>query len=61
MVGTMNDEIKSIEINKVWDFVELPIGVKHVGSKWVYKIKIDSQGNIERYKARLVAKGFTQQ
>jgi Reverse transcriptase (RNA-dependent DNA polymerase) len=52
----MNDEMKSMEINEVWNLVELP-----VGCKWVYKTKIDSQGNVERYNARLVVKGFTQQ
>jgi Reverse transcriptase (RNA-dependent DNA polymerase) len=57
----MNDEMKSMKINEVWDFVELPVGVKHVGYKWVYKTKTDSQCNVERYKARLVAKGFTRQ
>jgi Reverse transcriptase (RNA-dependent DNA polymerase) len=57
----MNDEMKSMEINEVWDFVELPVGVKHVDYKWVYKTKTDSQGNVESYKARLVAKGFTRQ
>jgi Reverse transcriptase (RNA-dependent DNA polymerase) len=56
----MNDKMKSMEINEVWDLIELPVGVKPVGCKWVYKTKIDSQDNIERYKARLVVKGFKQ-
>ncbi|KAL9241946.1 hypothetical protein vseg_015997 [Gypsophila vaccaria] len=46
--------------NKVWELVELPEDFKTVGSKWVFKTKRDSKGNIERYKTRLVAKGFTQ-
>ncbi|KAG7564986.1 Integrase catalytic core [Arabidopsis suecica] len=54
------EEIKSMGDNDVWDLVELPNGFKTVGSKWVFKTKRDSKGNIERYKARLVAKGFTQ-
>ncbi|KAB2634462.1 S2-RNase [Pyrus ussuriensis x Pyrus communis] len=33
---------------------------KVVGSRWVYKIKFNSDGSIERHKARLVARGFTQ-
>jgi hypothetical protein len=56
----MEDEMRSMSSNKVWDLEEIPKGAKTVGCKWVYKIKCDSKGNIERYKARLVAKGFTQ-
>lgn len=59
-IDAMNDKMKSIEQNKVWDVVELPEGCKRVGCKWVFKTKRDSNGNIERYKARLVAKCFTQ-
>ena len=56
----MEEELKSMDQNQVWDLVELPKGCKRVGCKWVFKTKRDSIGNIERYKARLVAKGFTQ-
>jgi len=56
----MEDELKSMSTNKVWDLEKIPEGAKTVGCKWVYKVKRDSKGNIERYKARLVAKGFTQ-
>ena len=59
-MDAMKDEMKSINQNKAWDLVELPKRYKKVGSKWVFKTKRDSKGNIERFKARLVAKGFTQ-
>ena len=54
----IEDEMKSMNANKVWDLEIIPKGAKTVGCKWVYKTKLDSQGNIERYKARLVAKRF---
>ena len=40
--------------------VPLPSGKKAIGSKWVYKIKLKSDGTLERHKARLVAKGYNQ-
>ncbi|GJY32532.1 ribonuclease H-like domain-containing protein [Tanacetum coccineum] len=33
---------------------------KAIGSKWIFKIKYKSSGEIDRYKARLVAQGFGQ-
>ena len=59
-VEAMEEELKSMSSNDVWDLVDIPNGVKPVGCKWVYKTKRDSKGNVERFKARLVAKGFTQ-
>jgi hypothetical protein len=56
----MEDEIKSMSTNEVWDLEKIPKGAKTVGCKWVYKTKYDSQGNIDKFKARLVAKGYTQ-
>ncbi|GJW49543.1 ribonuclease H-like domain-containing protein [Tanacetum coccineum] len=47
--------------NGTWEIVELPEGRKSIGSKWIYKIKFKSSGEIDRYKARFVAQGFGQQ
>ena len=41
--------------------VDLPLDKSVVGCKWVFKIKTQFDGSIERYKARLIAKGFTQE
>ena len=35
----MEDEIKSLNDNDVFDLVDLPDGKKTVGSKWVFKEK----------------------
>ena len=56
----MRDEYKSLIENKTWRMADLPKGKKTVKSKWVFKTKRGSEGEIVRYKARLVAKGFTQ-
>ena len=46
--------------NGTWEIVELSRDKKTVGCKWVFTIKYQANGSIDRYKARLVAKGFTQ-
>ena len=53
-------EYDSLITNKTWKLVDLPPGRKAIGCKWVFKIKYDSSGKLERYKARLVAKGYSQ-
>ena len=58
-LNTIKDKISFITLNKVWDLVPLPIGIKAIEYKWIFKTKKDSSSNIERYKARLVAKEFT--
>lgn len=52
------DEILSIEKNQTWVLVDLPAGVKSIGLKWVFKIKRNPDGSVNKYKARLVAKGY---
>ena len=46
--------------NGTWELVPLPDGKKAIGSRWVFKIKRNADGSIERYKGRLVAQGFSQ-
>jgi hypothetical protein len=53
-------EYQSLIQNDTWELVDLPEGRKPVGCKWVFKIKRQSDGKIERFKARVVAKGYTQ-
>jgi Reverse transcriptase (RNA-dependent DNA polymerase) len=53
----------SLEKNETWMVVKKPEGLRErdiVSSRWVFKIKRDSNGDIERYKARLVARGYQQ-
>ncbi|CAI7824445.1 unnamed protein product [Closterium sp. NIES-53] len=46
-------ESESIEENGTRELVELPEGRKAITSKWLFKIKSDADGKIERYKSRL--------
>jgi hypothetical protein len=53
-------EMEAYLENGTWELVKLPHGRKAIGSKWVFKVKRNPDGTVERYKARLVAKGFGQ-
>jgi transposase InsO family protein len=59
-MSAMEKEMNSLYANEVYDLVELPKGRRVVGSKWVFKRKMNADGSVERYKARLVAQGFSQ-
>ncbi|XP_050915649.1 uncharacterized mitochondrial protein AtMg00820-like [Lathyrus oleraceus] len=54
------EEMKALEKKKTWSVTSLPDGKKTIGYKWVFIVKCNSDGSIERYKVRLVAKVFTQ-
>ncbi|CAL9013928.1 unnamed protein product, partial [Prunus brigantina] len=56
----VNSEITALEENNTRSLVPLSAGHCPIRCKWVFKIKLNSDGSIERYKAHLVTKGFTQ-
>jgi transposase InsO family protein len=58
-VEAINDELKSHEKNKTWSFVDRK-DQRLITSKWVFNIKRNKIGEIEKFKARLCARGFTQ-
>jgi hypothetical protein len=56
----MDEEMASLSAHRTWDLEEVPAGRKPVACRWVYALKRNEKGIIQRYKARLVAKGFSQ-
>ena len=56
----MNGEYNVLMKNQTWVLTSLQQGRQPIKCKWVYKIKRNSDGTIERYKARLIAKGYSQ-
>ncbi|THG96936.1 hypothetical protein EW145_g7692 [Phellinidium pouzarii] len=58
--AAMRDEWETLRKLKVFEPSALPQGRKAIGCKWVYKLKLNADGEISKYKARLVAQGFTQ-
>jgi hypothetical protein len=53
-------EIDGLNTNKTWKEEKAPHGANLVSTKWVFTIKTNPDGSLERYKARLVARGFSQ-
>jgi len=55
----MTNEFLALQRNNIWSLVSLPLGRKTIGCKWVFRVKENPNGNINKYRARLVAKGFS--
>ena len=59
-LAAAQEEMNSLMEHETWSLTKLPPGRKIVGSKWVFKVKLDENGEAARYKCRLVAQGYTQ-
>lgn len=57
-INAMHDELNQFERNNVWILVDRPHDHPIIGTKWVFRNKLDKHGNIIRNKARLVAKDY---
>jgi hypothetical protein len=57
---SMTEEYQSIIKNELWKIVPRPKSKDVVSSKWLFKIKHDANGSIEKYKVRFVARDFSQ-
>ncbi|GJT73501.1 retrovirus-related pol polyprotein from transposon TNT 1-94 [Tanacetum coccineum] len=60
-VVAMQEELNQFVANDVWELVPLPISQSVIGTKWVFRNKLDENGIVSRNKARLVAQGYNQQ
>lgn len=58
--AAMKEEIEALNKNQTWVLVQKPENCKPVTCKWVYRLKKNPDGTINRCKARLVARGFSQ-
>ena len=57
----MQEELNQFERSEVWELVPRPQNQSVIGTRWVFRNKMDENGIIIRNKARLVAQGFNQE
>nr|XP_018626553.1 uncharacterized mitochondrial protein AtMg00820-like [Nicotiana tomentosiformis] len=60
-ITAMKEELDQIEKNKVWELIPKPPNASIVGTKWVFRNKLNESGQVVLNRARLVAQGYSQQ
>ena len=60
-IEAMNKEIEKIERNNTWTLVPRPKDKNVIGTKWVFRNKLNENDEVSRNKARLVNKGYGQE
>jgi hypothetical protein len=59
-IKAMEEELDQIEKNETWELVPRPKDKNMIGTKWVFRNKLNEDGQVTRNKARLVCKGYAQ-
>jgi len=54
----MNEELHKIEKNPTWKLVPRPTNNNIIGTKWVFRNKVNKNGKVVRNKERLICKGY---
>ncbi|GJX03870.1 retrovirus-related pol polyprotein from transposon TNT 1-94 [Tanacetum coccineum] len=57
----MQEELNQFIANDVLELVPQPKNITIIGTKWVFRNKLDENGIVSRNMARLVAQGYNQQ
>ena len=57
----MKEELEQIIKNDTWELVPRPKDMNEIGTKWVFKNKMNEKGEVIRNKATLICKGYSQQ
>ncbi|GKB92438.1 retrovirus-related pol polyprotein from transposon TNT 1-94 [Tanacetum coccineum] len=60
-IVAMQEELNQFITNDVWELVPQPRNMTIIGTKWVFRNKLDENGIVSQNKARLVAQGYNQQ
>lgn len=58
--SAIKSEMDSVKESGVYELVGSLVGKKVIESKWVFRVKTNEVGDIEKYNARVVAKGFSE-
>ncbi len=60
-IAAAEEEIAALMRNDTWELVTTPPGAKVLPCRWLFKVKLNADGSVERHKARLVVGGHRQQ
>lgn len=60
-IQAMNEEIEQIEKKKTWFLVPKPKDKNVIGTKWVFRNKMNEKGEVTKSKERMVCKGYAQE
>jgi len=56
----MNEELEKIEKNNTWELIPSPHDNNIIVTKWIFKNKLNENGEVIRNKAKLICKGYAQ-